>query len=394
MKYDVVVVGAGPAGSGCARELAKKGLSVLILERSLEIGQPNFSTAGTPPETIRDFKLPKSVVFSSWNSMALNGPNEKAEFLFNKTIGYTLKFRELKQFLVKDAIMHGADTASNANVDKAVVKNGRVVGVEFDGASGRKIVYASIVVDATGAEGKLASQLGLRKKTMKRYSPAVEYYMLGLHLERDSKRVDLYIGSEYQGGYAWIFPTGRNQAKVGLGWALEDNKLKDKNLLHNLANFIGKNEQLKGGRPIELHSHYLFANGGLRKHSMNGFLAIGDAACQVNPLAGEGIRHCLWSGRSAAKVINNVLRNKGDISDYDAEWKERIGNKWKISAMIQKYLCKLDDKAIDILIREAKKIDGEDFLEVFFHYKFSLIKKYIRRAPSLVKEVLIGRMRW
>ncbi len=48
--FDVIVIGAGPAGGSCARECAKRGLKVLLIERSQEIGEPNYSTAGTPKE--------------------------------------------------------------------------------------------------------------------------------------------------------------------------------------------------------------------------------------------------------------------------------------------------------------------------------------------------------
>ena len=387
--YDAIIVGAGPAGGSCARELANRGCSVLVLERSLEIGEPNFSTAGTPPETIKDFKLPKDVIFTPWNSVFIEGPNNNAEFAYDKPIGYTLKFRELKQFLIKDAIKNGANSKTNANVSKAIIRNNRVVGVEFNGVYGKESVYADVVVDATGAEGNLASQLGLRNKIMDRYSPAVEYYMGGLNLKRKGKRVDIYVGSKYPGGYAWIFPTGKNEAKVGLGWSVKENNLEDKNLLHNLSNFVKGNNQLKNGKIIELHSHFMFANGGLKKHTSNGFLAIGDAAAQVNPLGGEGIRHCLWSGRIAASVIYNTLKNKGKLSDYDKEWNKYVGRKWELSAMIQKYLCRLSDETWDNLISKAKYINKKDIPEILFHYKFSAGLKYIKYAPSLINKGLL-----
>ena len=390
MKYDAVIVGAGPAGGSCARELAKKGRSVLILEKSLEMGEPNFSTAGTPPETIKDFQLPKDVIFTSWNSLYLGGPSKNAEFVYDKIIGYTLKFRELKQFLVKDAIKNGADSRTNANVSKAVVKDGKVVGVEYSGIYGKEIVYADVIIDATGANGTLASQLGLRNKMMERYAPTVEYYMDNLDLARNGKRVDIYVGSKYQGGYAWIFPTGKDEAKIGLGWAIEDNNLKDKNLLHNLDKFVKENKQLKNGKVIELHSHFMFANGGLKKHSLNGFLAIGDAANQVNPLVGEGIRHCLHSGKIAANIIDKTLKDKGKLNDYDKEWGKYVGNKWKLSVMIQKYLCKLNDSSFDALISKARYLNKDDILEVLFHYNFKLGLKYIRYAPSLVNKNILG----
>ncbi len=388
MNYDVIVCGAGPAGGSCARELSKKGLKVLLLEKSLEIGEPNFSTAGTPPETIKDFDLPKEIIFSDWNSLLISGPTERTEFTFDNKIGYTMRFRELKQFLVKDAIKNGAETRVNANVTKAIIKDDKIVGVDFNGVYGREEAYAKIIVDSTGARSFLASQLGLRKNMIEGYSPAVEYYMTNLDLERDSKRIDIYIGSKFKGGYAWIFPTGKNEAKVGLGWIASLHSQEKKNIIHELNDFIKENNQLKNGNFIELHSHFLFANPGLKKHTMNGFIAIGDAATQVNPLAGEGIRHCLWSGRIASDVIDKTLKNKGKLSDYDNGWKKYTKNKWPLCLRISKYLGSLDDKSLDLFLSKLKKVDKEDVLNMLFHYKFYLGLKYIKYAPGIFSKVL------
>lgn len=82
--YDVVIVGAGPAGGNCAAELAKLGHSVLLVERSKVIGVPNFSTGGTPNQTMEVFGLPKKVTDSSWDSILIASKNARAEFLFGK----------------------------------------------------------------------------------------------------------------------------------------------------------------------------------------------------------------------------------------------------------------------------------------------------------------------
>lgn len=385
MKYDVIVCGGGPAGGSCVRELSKKGYKVLLLDRSLEIGEPNFSTAGTPLETIKDFNLPKDIIFTYWNSFSINGPNESVEFIYDKDIGCTMKFRELKQFLVKDAINHGCETKVNASVTKPIIKNNIVSGVEFIDENEKETAYADIVVDATGSNGVLASQLVLRKTVMDQFAPCVEYLMENLNLARNSKMAEIFIGNKYRAGYAWIFPTGKNEAKVGLGW-VKDEDNKDKDLLQNLKEFVLSNNQLKNGEVLELHSHSLFINGGIKKHSLNGFLAIGDAAAQINLLFAEGIRHCLWSGRIAASVIDRTLNKKGKLSNYDNEWIKYTKNKWGLCAKLFQYGFNLDDKSINTAIDILKKFDKEDIFDIAFHYKFSLFLKYIKYAPRILSK--------
>ncbi len=390
-KYDVVVVGAGPAGGSCARELAQKGHKVLLLEKSLEVGEPNYSTAGTPPETIQDFGIPQDVLFDSWNSLLLQGPHEHVEFRYGRKIGYTMKFRELKQFLVKDAIKHGADTRVNATANKAIIKGGKIVGVGFTSTYGKEEVYSDVVVDATGAPGVLASQLGLRKAMMENYAPAVEFYMSNLHLEK-SHRVEIYVGHHFKGGYGWIFPTGKNEAKVGLAWIAKDHPSQE-NLFVALHRFIQENNHLKGGNVVELHSHFIFVNGGLKRHVMNGFIAIGDAASQVNPLAGEGIRHCLWSGRIAAEVIDRTFKNKGTLHDYEKAWSRYTDHKWGLCAKAWQLVLNLDEASLDSIVKVLRNVDKEDVWEVLFHYKFKLLLKYLRYAPSIIHKETMKEVR-
>ena len=99
-EYDVIVAGAGPAGGNCAKELAEMGYNVLLLERSKIIGEPNFSSGGTVKETMKNFNLPKKITDSSWSSISLQGPTQKAEFDYNKTMGtinYLNNFLRIKQ---------------------------------------------------------------------------------------------------------------------------------------------------------------------------------------------------------------------------------------------------------------------------------------------------------
>jgi len=87
---DVIVIGAGPAGGSCARECAKRGLRVLLIERSQEIGEPNYSTAGTPKETAEEYQLPRSVLSAEWSRILLATPDVTAVWEFPEVWGMCL----------------------------------------------------------------------------------------------------------------------------------------------------------------------------------------------------------------------------------------------------------------------------------------------------------------
>lgn len=383
--YDVILVGAGPAGGSCARELSKLGHSVLLIERSNKIGIPNFSTGGTPNETIKVFDLPKNVTDCPWNSLLIASRNERAEFLYGKTMGYILNYMLLKQYLAKQARKNGAEVITGANVDDAIINNGFISGVKFSKDGINREAFAKVIVDASGGRALLSQKLGLIKGNKNFLAVGVEYHMKNVKLERKG-RMETYIGSSHiHGGYAWIFPSGATTAKVGLGLLIPVKPKPD--MLSLLKKFAETNPQTEKAIQTDLHSGSLFANGGIKNHVLNGFIAIGDAAVQINPIAGEGIRHALYSGRFAAETIDSALED-GDTSSrnlqpYNEKWGRYVGNKWKVSYWLQKLMYGLrDDKIVDEFIKKLSEYDPQEIFEVAFNYRFDLMKKGL---PSFMK---------
>src|SRR6056297_3240042 len=108
-RYDVAVVGAGPAGAQCARDLAQRGYDVVVLEAELEADFPrqsNKSTAGTFPSMMASFGVPDDVVMNFTDSVVLESPNEH---FVRQQAGAVLEFAEFKRWLVAEGRDHGAD---------------------------------------------------------------------------------------------------------------------------------------------------------------------------------------------------------------------------------------------------------------------------------------------
>jgi len=388
-KYDVVIVGAGPGGGQLARDLSKKGYKVIVIEKAMELGEPIYSTAVTPAETIHEFDLPKEIAGRWGNSVLLAGPTERLEIKFDRVVGYVLRFKELKQFLIKDAIKNGAETMVGTKVTHPIIKGGRVIGVQFKGINGPGEIYGKIIVDASGPSGVLASQLGLRKTKEKRLSVGVEFLMENLDLESNGRRAEIYMGNSIiPSGYIWLAATKKDEARVGVGWITDFLRKKSnyKTLPYYLHNFIKTNPQTNIGSIIEIHTGIIYPNGGIRKQVRDGFLVIGEAACQTSPIAGEGIRACMWSGRFAAEVISEALTKKDYsskfLSKYEKKWKGYVRNRWKLGRICQKLMANRSDKEIDKSIRILRKVDKEVFLR-FLRSDFSR-KDLLKLFPKLI----------
>lgn len=398
-KYDAIIIGAGPAGGSCARELAKMGHSVLIIDRSAEIGEPNYSTAGTHPETIKEFNLPKELIFTSWNNLQFRGPNGKfVNIKYDKIIGYSIKFRELKQFLTKEAINNQATThIQTTAVDLIKDERGKIIGVKTQGIEGDKNYFANVVVDATGVEGKFATQLGLRKTANLDSAIGFEQLMTNINLPDNGKTVYIGLGSqEAPGGYTWIFPTSEKEAKVGIAWFPEYNKKYNEKLdiKEYFQKFLKSYPGFEKAEEIENHCHgaVIIKDGkSLKNYSMDNFICIGCAAAQINPLAGEGIRHFLRSGRMAAQVISEAIKNQdfsqNQLSKYDKLWKDYAEEKWKLCAYLHQFIYFASDQNINKFLETSREIDKEKILKIIWFYDKKAIKDLIF---SLVKQKIVN----
>ena len=100
--FNVVIIGAGPAGCQCARTLAKLGYKILLFEQHKTFEKNNFSSAATPKETLDKFDLPETVVGSYWQKISIITTNINQTWASPKTLGAVLNFAKLREFLVSE----------------------------------------------------------------------------------------------------------------------------------------------------------------------------------------------------------------------------------------------------------------------------------------------------
>jgi geranylgeranyl reductase family protein len=392
---DVIVIGAGPAGGQAARELAKLGRKVLIIEKSQEIGQPNYSTAGTPKETVVDFDLPQNILSSSWNKIMWATPRKKAVWKFSEPVGYVLDFAGLRKFLAEDAISAGAEILVGTTVSELIEKNGIYEGVKYHGVFGDGEVRAKIIIDASGHHEFGNTTLKINPLSSENLANGLEYQMIGSMVE-NKDTLAFYMGQDYApSGYAWAFPmNGGNHTKVGICVYGQHN---GKTLSELLEKFMNSVADFKTMEPIEVHAGAARTDGGVKNHVYKNLILIGDAAHQINPLGGEGIRHALHAGRMATLVVDEYLKKENKNTEwlkeeYEKKWKEKFYRKWKYSRILSELIYhKLDDEKLDDLIEVLKDLSPSDAYEILFNYKFEVINKHpilAVKLMSLTKELM------
>ncbi|RLJ71283.1 geranylgeranyl reductase family protein [Hydrogenivirga caldilitoris] len=291
MKYDVVVVGGGPAGASTARYLSQKGAKVLLIERRK---LPRFKLcAGCLSARITPL-LPKG-----WESEVLNKVRGgllgfRGEVFHEKlepeSVAYIVDRSSFDRFLVNSAVEEG--TVLWEETEFLSFEPGGTLRVKTD----KGTVEANFLVGADGFYTRVGRQLGYRKE---KYFRSVEFWTEGDL--RDRVVIDIGVVKR---GYAWIFPKG-DMVSVGLATTGKENTLsvlKDYTAKHKLIKF-GEVKKAKGWM-----IPFITSEGELQLGKEN-VLLVGDAANLVDPLLGEGIYYGVLGGRLLAEAITEDPSN-------------------------------------------------------------------------------------
>jgi len=381
MKVDVAIVGAGPAGSWLARELAREDVSVVLFDRSIKPGEPNFSSAGSPISTADLFDLPRDAIAATWDRLLISSATVEKQWEFPEPVGHVYDFRKLKQLLIEEARSVGAHVRLGVTV-KGIERTD--FGSRIYSSSQKEECIARIVVDASGPAGVIASQVGLRKKKLSSPSPGMEMICECVSLSDEHKRtLAVYFGSNCAPhGYAWVFPMGGTQLKIGVCvYQPDKQKLPDLGAL--LREFKKNLSWLPSHETMETHGGFLYATGGIKNHVQGNILVIGDAADQVHPLYGEGIRHVLQSAQFARGVIVQSVRQNDltKLLTYNKLWKSYVGWKWRMSGHLSRLLYpRLSDRGNDRITKLISTLSPQEIFDVAFGYRVSPILRSICRS--------------
>lgn len=383
--YDVIVVGMGPAGGQCARELARQGKKILLVDKIKAFNENSFSSGGAPGSIMQDFALPSSLAGSYWETLRICSTKEKVKWQFPKSTDPILDFEKLREFLAKETSLYGSEYRLGYHYHSHIVMpNGVEVSFKDLKTQEEKKACAEVLVDATGTDRKVINKRPYNKDLAMAIT-GIEYHIQvdPIIYERFNHSMNFFLGHKWMPqGYAWIFSMAPYQLKVGVVRYFQDHSY-----VPHASSYQTYLEQLiqfctdKGSYKItEKHGKTIFYTLGQKDVRYQGpVIAIGDAISAINPLGCEGIRHALASGRLAALAIDKYLNNEiQDFKGYDNALKGYFGKKWFLSELMMKSLFKQkNDHLIDLSVKSFGLMNNEEILDVIFNYRFShTLKSY------------------
>lgn len=374
MKYDVVVVGAGPVGSTAARYAARHGAKVLLLEEHSSIGSPVGCTGLLSTRAVEECGLRPSdeFVFNSVRGAFVHAPDGQYLPIDGKqTKAYVVSRKNFDRTLAVMAVEEGVELSlktraigfekESSEVGTGTKENGKEkekslpVKLKILRNGKPETISTSVVIGADGVKSRIASYAGLGKPAR---------VLSGIQIEApyasdDSDFVELFPGSSAPGFFAWTVPLNEKVSRIGL--ALEPglackSGIGDNSPLFYLEKLLCSNPHIK-----ERYSGGMldFVVGGIpigppERTFSDGVLLAGDAAGQAKPTSAGGV----YTGAFAAKIAGKIAAEaalEGDtsarrLSEYDRLWRKGLAKELEIGMKIHDYMGKLEDNQLNDLI--------------------------------------------
>lgn len=389
MKYDVVIVGSGPAGSVTARFAAEAGAKVIVLERRAEVGVPVLCGEGISRK-IDDWNI---IEGDRWIAGRMDGariysPDKTcvaigAEQAGNET-GYVIYRDIFDQELAKSAMKAGAEYMMNTQVTDVINEQGKIKGVKAKHFDEEIEIEADILVAADGVESKIAQCAGIDTRlNPKDLETCCQYTLTNIDIK--DAYCEFYLGKEIApGGYIWVFPKNKGVANVGIGILAN---LSESGMAKKLLDdFIKKDSRLKKGQPLRFLAGSVPVSNPAAETVHDNLILVGDAARHVDPITGGGLTHCLEGGKIAGEIIGKAVKKKDFskefLSSYETEWKNTFGQKIKRNYIVKEILLDMDDKTLNKIADSLKDVKFEEISTR------GLIKEIAKKHPTLMMKLL------
>lgn len=364
IETDVLVIGAGPAGSAAARHAALGGADVILIDKKSEIGTPKRCAEGIYDHGLKWLGIEPD---PQWAVQRINGGTiispDKTRLTLDETIlpekGYIVERKVFDKYMAMDAARAGAQIMVKT-LAKSILKDdsdGSSIIVDCEQMGEIIEIKAKIVIAADGPESKVAKAFGINSTTKPQDMMAgVQYEMVGVNCER-MDLIELHLGAFANGGYAWVFPKGEDIANVGIG--IPGNSKRP--AIEYLNEFIESYPPLNDAKAVELNVGGDPIGGMIDQIYDDNLLVCGDAAGQVDPITGGGIILGMLGGMTAGKVAAKAIIDK----DYSKERLEEYYIKYdeitqgaipKLKVAHEVYRS-LDDKDLNQIIHAFAELD-------------------------------------
>ena len=369
-EYDVVIAGGSISGLLTAREIARNGNSVLVLEENFEIGTPDHCGGLVSKTALNDLGInPSQKTFDSIISSAqIFSPSGKNITIDSKNQNVVVvSRRELDKQAALQAQKLGAEIMVNTSYMKKTDS-----GVKTSIGD----INCKVVVDCRGVNALLNND---RDGVLQ----SAQYEVYGDWIQ--DGQVEVYIDQKkYPEFFGWIIPSGNGIGKVGVAG-------KEINVSKTMENLLSS----KGNHSI-IRKIYapIWIKGPIKKFTSENLIIVGDAAGQAKPTTAGGIYSCGMGGIVAGKTITKFLETKkiSDLEEYQKIWINKFGKEFEKQTLARRLLRRLDNDSIDKLFNQItpeiiKEISEKDDFD--FHTG-SIIKLLGLKNSVSVAQTIIG----
>jgi menaquinone-9 beta-reductase len=326
---DVIIVGAGPAGSTTAYYLAQAGLDVLVLDKATFPREKVCGDGLTPRAVKALVQMGIPTEEQGWlknKGLRVIGGGRRLELDWPELTSYPgyglVRTRsDFDETLARHAQAAGARLEEGVTVTGPVMdeRTGRIVGVTTEQKNGDRTTRAGrVVIAADGNSSRLSVAMGLRKRDDRPLGVAVRTYFKSPRHEDDylESWLDLWDGDRLLPGYGWIFGMGDGTSNVGLGllntseaFGKTDYRVLLNKWLEGMPAEWGYTEE---NRTEPVRGAALPMGFNRTPHYYNGLMLVGDAGGLVNPFNGEGIAYAMESGEILARTVAQALARPTD----------------------------------------------------------------------------------
>jgi geranylgeranyl reductase family protein len=348
-RYDVVVVGGGPAGGTVAYELSRQGIRVLLLEKQ-KLPRYKVCAGGVTLKAAQllDFDLSPAFEQEIVRGKCTFRCGTPVDIEFGEVVGWTVMRDRLDYLILEGAAGAGAQ----------ILDQQRVQQVEYSGdgalvrANGQQY-GCSVVVGADGANGIVARSAGLLQQRQVAVAVGTELRVPDGELEKRTGCVHFDFGS-IPGGYGWVFPKSRHLS-VGAGTFIGQAR----NLKQALVSFLDalgveyrEQDIVIKGQPVPLGGQ----EGVFHRERL---LLVGDAASLAEPMTGEGIYYAVKSGQIAAKTIGRALGSSAiHLAPYTTRVNQEITQDLKYARRLASLLYRFPGLCFRFFVRSTQVQKG------------------------------------
>ena len=376
--YDVIVVGAGPAGSYTAYELAKAGRRVAVFEEKSAPGLDICCTGIISTECFESVGVSRDVILACSNSARFFSPSGRCLRLqTEETLAYVVDRSRFDRAIAEKAQAEGVQYFFSSPVTSITPREDRMeVEVRCPGATDR--FDARAVMLANGCRPRLSRMLGLGRITR---------FFVGAQAEvetNDVAEVEVHFGREIApGSFAWIVPVSENRAYAGL---LTTSYARQR-LGRFIENLVRENRAVRQDDEIRQKAIPL---GTPARTYGDRLLAVGDSAGQVKPTTGGGIYFGHLGAKIAAEVLDEALRDDDlsarRLARYEKRWKAMMGRELARGYLARWAYARMSDRQVERIFTVMDSTGAAEALlrsrEFSFDWHSGLALAGLRRSAA------------